>query len=263
MKELLNLAVHAAKRAGKKILKHYEDYETHIKNDKSPITTADIAANDAIMQILSQSRIPICSEEAILEYEIRREAEMFWLVDPLDGTREFIAKNGEFCVCIALISNGKPIISAIHIPTTDETFYARKNDSVYKNGKILVQPNSSKDSSNFIMGRIGHSKKREFLANKYNYNIIRIGSAIKFCRMVELRGGVYLRLGDSSLWDIAAGDLLLTQSGGIIIDLATKRPPRYDGKNLINNHFLALSKDNIDKLDPILEYLKEFEQYKV
>ena len=253
MQELLNLAISAAKDAGKEILKHYEKFDVYIKEDKSPLTTADLAANEIILKILGKSGIKICSEESILSYEERKNAEMFWLVDPLDGTKEFIAQNGEFCVCIALIIAGRPILSAIYIPVSDELFYSKGENIVYKNGEIL--PKCDRTPNLFLLGRHGNSAKRTELASEFGYDLKRIGSAIKFCRISENKAGVYARLGKCSLWDVAAGDFLVTQSGGTIIDLKTRKLPRYDGESLINNPYLVLDRNNIKFLDEMLKNL--------
>lgn len=254
MSELLNLAVRAAKAAGKEILKNYNDYKLYIKPDKSPLTTADLAANDVIFKILEKSKIPICSEEKILPFDERKNCENFWLIDPLDGTQEFIAKNGEFCVCIALIGkDGCPKLSVIMIPFTDEVFCAERGGKIYKNGKILKSLEYT--SPLFLLGRHGNSKKRIKFAKNFGYEYKRIGSAIKFCRLAENAAASYLRLGPSSLWDIAAGDLLVEASGGITIDLKTKKPPVYNGENLLNNPFLVLDRNSVDFLDEYINFI--------
>lgn len=254
MRELLNLAVTAAKAAGKEILKHYQNYEIYTKADKSSLTSADLAANDMIMRILGKSGIEICSEESILDYESRKAASKFWLVDPLDGTKEFIARNDEFCVCIALIEDGRPTLGVIYIPISDEVFYSANGEPLRKNGEILTPSKTTPSLS--LIGRNSNSKRSLALANSINFELLRIGSAIKFCYLAQNGAGIYSRFGDSSLWDIAAGDFLVEQSGGILIDLKTKNKPRYDGKSLLNNHFIALDKNNLHKLDLILEFLQ-------
>ena len=251
MQNLLNLAISAAKEAGSEILKHYEKFDVYVKEDKSPLTTADLAANEIILKILGESGIKICSEESILDYEERKNAEMFWLVDPLDGTKEFIAQNGEFCVCIALIKAGRPILSVIYIPVSDELFYSKGGGVVYKNGEIL--PKCDDTPNLFLLGKHGNSAKRTELASEFGYDLKRIGSAIKFCRICENKAGAYARLGKCSLWDVAAGDFLVVQSGGAIIDLKTRELPRYDGESLINNPYLVLDRNNAKFLDEMVK----------
>ncbi|CZE45904.1 3'(2'),5'-bisphosphate nucleotidase CysQ family protein [Campylobacter geochelonis] len=256
MKELLSLAVRAAKCAGEAILKHYQNYTLFQKSDKSPLTTADLAANDEIFKILSQTNIPICSEESILDDDLRLNLDKFWLVDPLDGTKEFIAQNGEFCVCIALIERGRPILGVIYIPIKDEIFYSCIGEKLYKNDEILKPLDKSPNL--FLLGKHGNSKKGLSLANSLNLEPFRIGSAIKFCILSQNKASVYARFGASSIWDIAAGEFLLTQSGGVLIDLKTKKPPLYNQKNLINNPFIALDSNSLNLLNQSFEIIEKF-----
>lgn len=253
--ELLEIAVRAAKKASKEILKHYDNFEIYTKEDKSPLTTADLAANEAITNELSKTGIKICSEESILGDDERVKEEQFWLVDPLDGTKEFIAQNGEFCVCIALIKSGRPILSVIAIPCKDKIFYSGGGKVVYINSEILNPQN--KTPNLFLMGKHGSSKKREEFAKKFGFEIKAIGSAIKFCRITENLASTYVRLGPSSLWDIAAGDFLVEQSGGVTIDLSTMEKPLYNRPTLINNPYLVVDKNHIKNLDKYLEFFKD------
>ena len=253
MKELLELAVIAGNSASKAILKHYDKFDIYTKTDKSPLTTADLAANETIMQILSKSGIKICSEESVLDSSERVNLEYFWLVDPLDGTKEFIAQNGEFCVCIALIKNGRPILSVISIPVTGEIFYSKGENIVYKNGEVLPKLNETPNL--FLLGRNGNPTKRLEFAKTFGLDFARIGSAIKFCRLSENKAAAYGRFSNCSLWDIAAGDFLLEQSGGITIDLTTKQKPLYNTESLLTNPYLSLDKNNIHLLDEMVKFI--------
>ncbi|OCR87601.1 3'(2'),5'-bisphosphate nucleotidase CysQ [Campylobacter fetus] len=253
MQELLNLSLKAAKAAGKAILRHYDNYDVTIKNDNSPLTSADLASNEAIFKELESSGIPICSEEKILDYKKRDGNSKFWLIDPLDGTKEFIAKNGEFCVCIALIDCARPILSVIYAPTSDEMFYSMGGSKVYKNGEIL---NSSYSEQNYIIsGNFSHSKSVDIIANHFRLGILRYGSALKFCRLSEGKADVYARFCGSSIWDIAAGEFLLKESGGIVVSLQDEKELRYDKEDLRNDYFLALSKKEIPNLKNYLEFI--------
>lgn len=254
MKELLDLAKIAGYSAGKEILKHYDSYKLYEKQDKSPLTSADIVANEKIFEILSKSGYEICSEETILDEEKRTSNSTFWLVDPLDGTKEFIKKNGEFCVCIALIKNSRPVLASIYIPTKDEIFYSGGNKEIYKNNSLIKPKPQTPNLS--LLGRSSKSKKREIINAKFNFVPFSLGSAIKFCHLVENKAGIYARFGDSYIWDNAAGDFLVEQSGGMVIDLKTGDKPLY-AKKLLNNHFLALDKNNIYLKDEILKFINE------
>ena len=255
MNELLDLAVLAGNLASKEILKHYDKFEVYTKQDKSPLTTADIAANDIIMATLEKSGIKICSEESVLRADERMSADSFWLIDPLDGTKEFIAQNGEFCVCIALIKHGRPILSAIAIPVTGEIFYSKGENIVYKNGEIL--PKISKTPNLFLLGRHGNPIKRYQIAEKFGFEFARVGSAIKFCRLSENKAASYGRFSKCSLWDIAAGDFLVEQSGGITLDLTTGAKPLYNTQSLETNPYISLDRNNIHLLDKIVQAIKE------
>lgn len=255
MKELLNLAKLAAISAGNEILKHYDSYQIRIKDDKSPVTTADLVANEIIIEILSKSGIKICSEEQILTDNVSE----FWLVDPLDGTKEFIDKNGEFCVCIALIKDEKPTLGVIFIPTTNELFYADKNEAFKEilepNGKTksTTNLNQTKQSQNIIYtSRRGKNKTANFIASKIGFNPFASGSAIKYCRLAEL-GGIYVRFSPSSIWDNAAGEAIISAVNAKVFNAKTKQEIRYNLKNLKSPHFIALSEEFINLKDEILE----------
>ncbi|WP_169763623.1 3'(2'),5'-bisphosphate nucleotidase CysQ family protein [Campylobacter mucosalis] len=256
MRELLELAKKAAVSAGAEILKHYNKFEVYKKMDSSPLTTADLAANEKIFEILSVSGIEICSEERILGDELRLKSDRFWLVDPLDGTKEFIKQNGEFCVCIALIERAKPVLGVIFIPTTNELFYTNGNECFKE---ICTQPNQiinlSKVTKNSKIAYTSTIKSKNLphtLLIQRGFDVVRIGSAIKFCRLCE-SGGVYIRLSPSSLWDIAAGEAIVRSCGGFMFDIKTKDEINYNTKSLKSPYFIALSKDMIELKDEILQ----------
>ncbi|EJP74847.1 MULTISPECIES: 3'(2'),5'-bisphosphate nucleotidase CysQ [Campylobacter] len=263
--DLLTLAKVAALAAGEQIKEHYENFTLTLKADRSPLTSADLAANEAIIKILSQSGLPVCSEEKILEPKSCENLERFWLVDPLDGTKEFIAKNGEFCVCIALIENERPTLGVIFIPHTNELFYASEGGAFKEildaKGKILAKINlhqSRQNGKNFILlSHRSKSLKAKSIAAKLSLNHAKIGSAIKFCRLAEGSGGVYARFSPSCLWDNAAGDAIVCFSGGTVVDASTHLPPRYDIKTLSSPHFIALSRENLGLLEPILDLCED------
>ena len=253
--KLLALAEDAAKKANAAIMQNYDKFDIFVKADRSPLTNADLAANDVIMRTLEPSGIAICSEECVLDSKRRMNKERFWLIDPLDGTKEFIARNGEFCVCIALIERGRPILSAIGVPVSGD-IYSSNGGGVYKNGALLARPASAPQI--FMHGRHSKSEKYPQFAQKFKMQLVRKGSAIKFCILAEGGASAYARFSDCSLWDIAAGDFLLHQSGGAVIDLKTMKAPLYNGKSLINNHYLAVCANTIKFLPEMLEFAKNF-----
>lgn len=265
MSNLLALAKRAALKAGRAIIKEYEAFDPSnimIKSDSSPVTSADLASNDIIFNILKDSGIPICSEENILNFENRIKNSSFWIVDPLDGTKEFIAKNGEFCVCIALMQELRITLGVIFIPLTGELFYASES-GVFKEKlagdnfdktikKIDLIKNKTYDPKLYI-GRRGKASFAYELAKKIDLNIKRIGSAIKFTTLVEY-GGVYLRLSPSHEWDNAAGVALVKFSGGSVLELQNYRPISFGSKSLKSPNFLALDSNFAKKIDSILPY---------
>ena len=253
--ELLALAEDAAKKANVAIMQNYDKFDVFVKADRSPLTNADLAANDMIMRTLEPSGIAICSEERVLDSKLRMSEERFWLVDPLDGTKEFIARNGEFCVCIALIEHGRPILAVISIPVSGDV-YSSNGSGVYKNGVLLARPTSAPQI--FMQGRHSRSAKYVQFAQKFEMQLMCKGSAIKFCILVEGGASAYARFSDCSLWDIAAGDFLLHQSGGAVIDLKTMKAPLYNGKSLVNNHYVAVGANTIKFLPEMLEFAKNF-----
>lgn len=260
LNELENLsvmAINAAKSANSVIMQNYSKFEVFIKPDKSPVTSADLAANEIITKHLQHTDIPICSEESILDESVRVNANRFWLIDPLDGTREFIAQNGEFCVCIALIEDGVPILGVIGVPVSGDIFCGF-GGKVFKNG---VEFESFEAKKIALAGRMSKSKRNTAISNTLNLELLQVGSAIKFTLIASGMAGVYARFRPSSLWDIAAGDALVRNSGGMVIDLQTASEPLYNGKSLLNNDLLILHRDFIGKKDEILEVLENYKKY--
>lgn len=254
MDDLLNLAKDAAIAGGLEILKVINNFEICMKSDNTPLTTADLRSNDAIIKILSTSGIDICSEERILD---NKDTNLYWLIDPLDGTKNFVEKISEFCICIALIKDKTPIIGVIYDPIRDEIFYSKKDDLVYKNNSIIK---TNLKSSNFILGRNtipGPIIKS--LSPIFNSRVLFCGSALKFKYLMYGNAGIFIRRGKSSIWDIAAADLMLRNLGGMIIDFKTNSPIKYDLKQTKNNDFVALNSINLDKYKKIVsEYKKNF-----
>lgn len=256
LNNLHQVALKAAKAAGVAILNSYNKFEIQYKFDNSLLTTADLAANDAIYKILSKTQIPICSEESILEFDKRDENSTFWLIDPLDGTREFVSRSGEFCVCIALIYHSRPILGVIYSPINDEIFSSFQGSRIYKNGKIIDINNHN----SLITGKSQHINNMDKFAKNFNLNIIEISSAIKFTYLAQGLAGVFVRLYGSSLWDTAAGDFLLYQSGGIMLSLKDLKPLNYAKKDTLNDNFIALSRSQKSNLNSYLNYINQIQK---
>ena len=235
------------------------DFEVNLKTDHSPVTSADLAANAAIFETLKSSQIPICSEEKILGESVRT----FWLIDPLDGTKDFIEGSGEFCVCIALIKDGRPVLGVIYVPVTGEIYSAAKGErtqkELYKNDAFIPQTLAVKEraSQTIISGKRGKNVTAGKLATALNLDIARLSSAIKYCRIAENLAGAYMRYSPSSIWDNAAGEIIAAGAGAKMIDLATLKAPTYDAASLKNNEFIVIAKDFLVRKDEILRAIKE------
>lgn len=242
-------------------------YEIYIKPDKSPVTQADLASNDKIFEILSSSGLPICSEEKILDENTNE----FWLIDPLDGTNDFISGIGEFCVCIALIKDFRPILGVIYIPISNELFYAIKdqgshyeklpNFSSYQDQNAQFSKENLKNISNkagkslITVSRYSKNKIPNLLAQSLNLEPFRLSSAIKFCKIAEGMAEIYARFSPSCIWDNAAGEIIASEAGAVIIDLKTKNSPLYTVQNLKSNEFIVIADKFLDKKDEILEFI--------
>lgn len=265
---LLKLAIAAALKAGDVILKIYDtDFFVQTKSDNTPVTLADKGASDSIIKTLMATNIPIISEEeVILDYKIRKAWTNVWLVDPLDGTKEFVKRNGEFTVNIALVENGQPVIGVIYSPVSKEIYFASKNNGSFKilqhdviaernkNEKTLIEnlmlvakklPLQKLPNTYTIVASRSHLSKEinqhiDKLKNMYgNVNTINVGSSIKQCWVAEGKAHEYLRLGITMEWDTAAGQCILEQAGCNLIDLESNLPMRYNKENLKNSFFIA------------------------
>jgi 3'(2'), 5'-bisphosphate nucleotidase len=271
IKELLDLAINAAILAGSKILSVYEtNFNVEFKADKSPVTIADKTASDIIIKHLAISNIKVLSEEdEQFEYSNRKNWKYIWIIDPLDGTREFVKRNGEFTVNIALIENGKPIIGIIYSPVSRNLYFSSSLDGSYKvNGTSMLELMNSNFS---IDAMYASAKKMPLQKLPVNYTlvasrshlspqindrikiakqkfdkveIINTGSSIKFCWVAEGLAHEYPRYGNTMEWDTAAGQCIIEQAGGKVIDLETNLPLSYNRENLFNNNFIAYSKFN-------------------
>lgn len=260
----------AAKRAGEAILDVYgSDFAVEQKDDKSPLTLADKRSHEIIMDVLEQTitvnngTVPILSEEGRgIPYDERKEWEYFWLVDPLDGTKEFIKRNGEFTVNIALIHKHKPVLGIIYIPVKDVFYFAAINFGTYKleNSENLVDNISIKElldksqglpltsnnkSSLTVIGSRSHTSEEfsefvERLNEKYgNVEFISSGSSLKLCLVAEGTADVYPRFGPTMEWDTAAGQAIVEQAEGSVMDIQTGEPLRYNKENLLNPFFIV------------------------
>ena len=243
---MIEAVLDVARAAGSRILEIYDsnDFETRLKEDRSPLTKADLAANDLIIAGLKEiSEYPIVTEESEVAYSTRRRWERYWLVDPLDGTKDFLAKNDEFTVNIALIENAEPVLGVVYAPALGLMYRAQKGQGAYKDGKRIFN-NSERTELIAAVSRF-HSTEAtlEFLAKHKIQIIKRYGSALKLCKLAEGELDVYPRFNGTKEWDTAAGQLIAEEGGGKVVDVVTKERLAYNKEDVRNNFFVASRKD--------------------
>ena len=244
----LNIAKEAAKKAGEKILQIYgNEFSVSYKEDKSPLTIADQKSNDIIESYLLKTNIPILSEEGKLtEYKDRKNWKLLWIVDPLDGTKEFVKRNGEFTVNIALVKNGKPILGVIFVPVKGWLYYGSSNGSYREIDEKKVKLPFENKSINFkVVGSRSHQspETKEYFEDikkrKKNVEIVSMGSSLKICLVAEGSADVYPRFAPTMEWDTAAGHAIAKHAGKKLIDLQTKKEMIYNRPRLTNNWFIV------------------------
>lgn len=261
--KLLFTAIKASLMAGKEILNVYDsDFAVEQKDDKSPLTLADKNAHNAICEILKPNNIPVLSEEGkSIEYAERSKWEYFWMVDPLDATKEFIKRNGEFTVNIALIHKQKSILGVIYVPVTKTLYFAAENVGCYKSqilnpkseiaslhdllkssNKLPLESTNTKFT--IVASRSHLSEETEmFIAGLKNYHkeveFISSGSSIKLCLVAEGSANVYPRFAPTMEWDTAAGQAICEIAGKKVIDYTTNQNLLYNKPNLLNNWFIV------------------------
>jgi 3'(2'), 5'-bisphosphate nucleotidase len=225
----------------------YHGVET--KQDQTPVTLADKKSHEIIEFGLQQltHEIPVLSEESDMsQISERKDWTRYWLIDPLDGTKEFIAKTGEFTVNIALIDNHKPIFGVVYVPETKTCYFAGSGCGAWKQvgdeSPELIQTGSGAEPLTVtISARTDKEPVESFLKNFANYQFLIAGSSLKMCYIAEGEADIYPRLGPTSEWDTAAAQIILQQAGGGILDRNLK-PLTYNvTESLLNPHFLAVS----------------------
>ncbi len=253
IQEMLSNLIEIAEHAGSIILSHYEhsDQDVQIKDDDSPLTRADTESDAYIHeQLTSRYTIPVISEENYPEYDLRKDFTDFFLVDPLDGTKEFIDKIGEFTVNIAYIKEKKPVIGVIYAPATGMLFYAGRGYGSYQvsDDRTKRLPLQLSERENLVaVGSRKHSTPLDaaFMHMNHIDTVISAGSSLKFCSVAIGEADLYPRFQGSMEWDIAAGHIIAKEAGCRVVDLITMQEPEYNKKSLKNNYFLVL-REGID-----------------
>lgn len=249
---LIDQLLPIAEQAGKAILEVYHsasDIEITSKDDNSPLTRADQASNEVICAGLEKMDplFPIVSEEnKAIPYETRKDFDYYWLVDPLDGTKEFIKRNGEFTVNIALVHGGRTVLGVVYTPVTSEMYWAAKGMGAFikKEGaieKLNAASFSMKDEQLNLVCSRSHLNEgtQNFVAKFENPELVSKGSSLKFLILANGQAHIYPRLAPTMEWDTAAAQIVLEEAGGHVINAETNEPLQYNKENLLNPHFIA------------------------
>ncbi len=261
---LLHIAINAAIRAGALIMEVYnsDDFQVNLKSDATPLTLADRLANDEIVKSLMKTRIPVLSEEGRnLLFEERVGWEYFWLVDPLDGTKEFIKRNGEFTVNIALVYQGYPILGVIYVPVLQQLYFSLVKIGSYKveqlsplneisNLEDLIAqaaklPINTSNSVYTIVASRSHPSPEtkqyieKLTEQKGNVEFISRGSSLKICMVAEGKADEYPRYGTTTEWDTAAGQAIAEEAGCSFLSIEDCKRVRYNKESLDNPWFIV------------------------
>ncbi len=244
--------VEIAVQAGQRILEIYgTDFKVEHKEDDSPLTQADLEANRIIKEGLIRitPEIPILSEESLVPWEVRRQWQMLWVVDPLDGTKEFVNRTGEFTVNIALVQNNNPVLGVVHAPALNVTYFAWLGGGAYKivDGKkpvkIQALPRTASGPIKVVGSRSHQSSAMteyiEILTNARRVDFVKSGSALKFCLVADGTADLYPRLAPTSEWDTAAGHIVVNESGKTVHQYGRSVELVYNKEDLLNPWFFC------------------------
>lgn len=266
--QLLHQTIIAAVLAGDEILKVYDtNFNVEFKEDRTPVTKADKNASEKIIEELKQFNIPVLSEEGdLVSFEIRKNWNKLWIVDPLDGTKEFVKRNGEFTVNIALVEDNVPTLSAIYSPVFKDIYFAAKGIGAFKIHRDDFIPFIDNIRTCSFEDLLRVAKQLPIISEKRNYvivasrshmssetyyhienlklhhkevEIVTTGSSIKMCWVAEGIANEYPRFGPTMEWDTAAGQAILQEAGCVLLDFKTNKPMLYNREDLLNNWFIA------------------------
>lgn len=264
IKELQEIGIAAALAAGEQILKVYDsnDFDVAVKDDNSPLTKADLASHDVITQLLRDQAadIPVLGEEGKeIAFADRENWEKFWLVDPLDGTKEFIKRNGEFTVNIALVQNKTAVLGVLYVPVKDTIYFAAKGCGSFKAEKAAAAglpgildnavklpsiTNRSVPPVKVVASRSHFSPETAAYVDKVKakygkVDLVSAGSALKICLVAEGSADVYPRFGPTMEWDVGAGQVIAEEAGCTVVDTTTGRQLQYNKESLLNPFFIV------------------------
>lgn len=247
---LLTLAIRAAEEGCQEILKVYnsDDFGEEAKADASPLTRADRNAHRRIAAVLQSAGLPILSEEGRdVPYAERKNWDYFWMVDPLDGTKEFIKRNGEFTVNIALIHAGAPVLGVVSVPVSGETYYSTRGNGAYvraegKDHKLPRRPRVDLEAKGLrVVASRSHMNEEtnQFIKNLRDPLLVSAGSSLKFMLLASGKADVYPRYAPTMEWDTAAAHAIVVETGYEVMEYGTDNPLVYNKENLLNPYFLV------------------------
>jgi 3'(2'), 5'-bisphosphate nucleotidase len=247
---LLTLALHASEEACREILDVYNsgNFGEEAKSDASPLTLADKNAHRRITSILAPSGLPILSEEGRnVPYAERKNWKYFWMVDPLDGTKEFIKRNGEFTVNIALIHQGAPILGVVSVPVSGESYYSTRGNGAFvrregKDHRLPKRPRADLKAEGLrVVASRSHmnDETSQFIQGLANPSLVSAGSSLKFMLLASGQADVYPRYAPTMEWDTAAAHAVVVETGFEVVEYGTSNALVYNKENLLNPYFLV------------------------
>lgn len=247
-KQYLPLIIDASRDAGIKIMEVYnsDDFSTQLKSDNSPLTRADTLAHEAIVKRLNTTEFPVLSEEGKdLSYDERKDWETFWMVDPLDGTKEFIKRNGEFTVNIALIHKGAPVLGVVLAPATDSLYFggighgAYMDENMSQESELTLIPNETEKVTIVTSRSHLNQDTQDYLDQFAQAETVSMGSSLKFMLVAESKADIYPRFAPTMEWDTAAAHAILRGLNLEVLSMEDHKPLRYNKENLLNPYFLV------------------------
>ncbi|NIV17160.1 MAG: 3'(2'),5'-bisphosphate nucleotidase CysQ [Woeseiaceae bacterium] len=261
LKELIEPIVALARDAGQAILEVYAtDFDVQAKSDESPLTQADLASHRTIISGLKALTpdVPIISEEdGLPPFEERKGWLRYWLIDPLDGTREFVNRNGEFTVNIALIDGNRPVFGVVHVPVQNRTFVGCEGHGAERrsgdDAPVAIRVSEKSDSPVRVVGSRSHrgASLDAYLERLGDTDMVPMGSSLKFCVVAEGLADIYPRLGPTSEWDTAAAQAVVEQAGGKVVELDGKSLSYNKKEKILNPHFMVIGPADRDWLAPL------------
>ena len=241
--------------AGETIMSIYgTDFKVERKSNDSPLTEADMAAHHCIVAALDRlSGYPVLSEESGgIPFSVRQCWQTYWLVDPLDGTREFVKRNGDFTVNIALIHRHKPVLGVVYVPVTRQCYAAAEGTGAFRQDSEspaqAIRVRSKVAEKLLVTGSRSHvtPELQSYLSRLPEHELLSIGSSLKFCLVAEGKADLYPRMGPTSEWDTAAAQCVVEQAGGLVIDLQGRELRYNEKESLLNPCFLVFGDRSID-----------------